>query len=71
MRNVFKKLAGTAAGVTAMVGVAATNAMATPIMDFSTFTFDTTHVENLTVAVVTGLGVIWAIRKIIQLTNRS
>lgn len=40
-------------------------------VDLTGVTIDTTTPETLAATIVTGLGVIWAIRKIIKLVNRS
>jgi len=47
----------------------ATNAMAA--VDLTAVTLDTTSPETLAATVLTGLGVIWGIRKLIKLINRS
>lgn len=49
--------------------VAAANASAA--VDLTAVTLDTTSPETLAATVLTGLGVIWGIRKLIKLINRS
>ena len=40
-------------------------------VDLTNVSLDTTTPETLAATIVTGLGVIWGIRKIIKLVNRS
>lgn len=44
---------------------------ASAAVDLTTVTLDTTSPETLAATVLTGLGVIWGIRKLIKLINRS
>lgn len=44
---------------------------ATAAVDLTGVTLDTTSPETLAATVLTGLGVIWGIRKLIKLINRS
>lgn len=62
---VAKVVTGAATGV----AVASTQAMAA--VDLTSVTMDTTTVETLAATVLVGLGVIWGIRKLIKLSNRS
>lgn len=58
-------------GVAVVVGsvALATNVMAA--VDLTAVELDTTSPETLAATVLTGLGVIWGIRKLIKLINRS
>lgn len=55
-------------GIVASVATAG-NALAA--VDLTSVTLDTTSPETLAATVLTGLGVIWGIRKLIKLINRS
>ena len=57
------------AGVATGAAITATNASAA--VDLTGVTLDTTSPETLAATVLTGLGVIWGIRKLIKLINRS
>jgi hypothetical protein len=59
-----KKMVIAAGGV-----VMASNAHAA--VDLTGVTLDTTTPETLAATVLTGLGVIWGIRKLVKLVNRS
>jgi hypothetical protein len=63
----MKKL--TIAGLGAAGVAMATNAFAA--VDLTGVTLDTASPEALAATVLTGLGVIWGIRKLIKLINRS
>jgi hypothetical protein len=65
----MKKMYGFIAGLAIASTVFATNAMAA--VDLTGVTLDTTTPETLAATVITGLGVIWGIRKLVKLTNRS
>lgn len=62
----FKKALAVAGTITA---AAATNASAA--VDLAGVTLDTTSPELLAATVLGGLGVIWGIRKLVKLINRS
>lgn len=65
-----KKTVGKIVGVVvAGSAVAATNAMAA--IDVNTITLDTANPEALAAKILAGLAVLWGIRKLIKLTNRS
>lgn len=64
-----KRIAKVVAGTVAGVGIASSQAMAA--VDLTGVTMDTTTVEALAGTVLIGLGVIWGIRKLIKLSNRS
>jgi hypothetical protein len=69
MRKSGKKIVGAiVAGTAAVVGVAGS---ASAAVDLTGVTLDTTSPETLAATVLTGLGVIWGIRKLIKLINRS
>jgi hypothetical protein len=69
MRKSGKKIAGAiAAGTMAVAGAAGS---ASAAVDLTAVTLDTTSPETLAATVLTGLGVIWGIRKLIKLINRS
>lgn len=55
-------------GVGASIAAAGTSFAA---VDLTAVTLDTTSPETLAATVLTGLGVIWGIRKLIKLINRS
>lgn len=65
----MKKTKALVVAVVAGSVVVATNAMAA--VDLTGVTLDTTSPETLAATVLTGLGVIWGIRKLIKLINRS
>lgn len=56
------------AGTAAVAGSAGT---ALAAVDLTSVTVDVTSVETLASTVLVGLGVIWGIRKLIKLINRS
>lgn len=61
----FKKVAGYCSGIVAM---------ATPAfcaVDLTGFTVDSASVETMAGIVLTGLAVIWGIRKLVKTINRS
>ena len=60
-----KIIFGVGAGVTLM----ASNAMAA--VDLAGVTIDSTTPETLAATILGGLGVIWGIRKLVKLVNRS
>jgi hypothetical protein len=64
----MKKLAGVVGGV-AGVGMMAVNSFAA--VDLTGVTLDTTSPETLAATVLGGLGIMWGIRKLIKLINRS
>jgi hypothetical protein len=64
-KNVTRIVTGVVLGSAVM----ASNAMAA--VDLTGVTLDTTSPETLAATVLTGLGVIWGIRKLIKLINRS
>ena len=55
--------------VLASLSLFASNAFAA--VDLTGVTLDTTTPETLAATVITGLGVIWGIRKLVKLVNRS
>jgi hypothetical protein len=69
MRKSGKKIVGAIVAGTAAVAGAAGSASAA--VDLTAVTLDTTSPETLAATVLTGLGVIWGIRKLIKLINRS
>ena len=73
MRKGFlKKIGkGIAAGA-AVVAATATNAMAEPaFIDLSSFEVDTATVGTMGGIVLSGLGLMWGLRKLIKTINRS
>jgi hypothetical protein len=69
MSKLGKKIVGAiAAGTMAVAGAAGS---ASAAVDLTSVTLDTTSPETLAATVLTGLGVIWGIRKLIKLINRS
>ncbi len=69
MKNALKKCLKIAAGTGFVVAGFAANSMAA--VDLTAVTLDTATPETLAATVLTGLGVIWGIRKLIKLVNRS
>ena len=69
----FKKIRNGLFTAMAATALMATNAFADGGggVDLSGVTLDTTTVGTLAATVLTGLGVIWGIRKVIKLINRS
>lgn len=65
----FEKVKRAALGAGAACLVFAGNASAA--VDLSTYEVDTTTPETLAGIVLVGLGVMWGIRKLIKLINRS
>lgn len=65
MKNSLKIALATCSAVAA----SAVNSMAA--VDLTTVTLDTATPETLAATVLGGLGVIWGIRKLIKLVNRS
>lgn len=65
----MKKLTKVCGALIGVATVSAGNAMAA--VDLTGVTMDTTTVETLAATVLVGLGVIWGIRKLIKLSNRS
>lgn len=63
----MKKLSAVVSGVTASFF----SSSAFAAVDLTSVTLDTTTVETLAATALTGLGVIWGIRKLIKLINRS
>lgn len=65
----FKKIGKTVCFIgVGLIGMAS-SAMAA--VDLTGVTLDTTTPETLAATVLTGLGVIWGIRKLVKLVNRS
>lgn len=67
--KIFKQAANYGIGAFGIGLMAASNASAA--VDLTGVTLDTTSPETLAATVLTGLGVIWGIRKLIKLINRS
>jgi hypothetical protein len=65
----FKKIAALGSIAAGATAVASSHAIAA--LDVSTITADTSQVEVLTLTVLGGLAVIWAVRKLVKLMNRS
>ena len=65
MNKLFKVVSGVAAGT----ALAAGNAMAA--VDLTSVAVDSTTPETLAATILIGLGVIWGIRKLVKLINRS
>jgi predicted tellurium resistance membrane protein TerC len=55
----------------AMAGILGATGMAMAQVDLTNVTLDTTTPTTLAATVLVGLGVIWGIRKLIKLVNRS
>ncbi len=53
------------------VGPALATAGGGTALDLSSFTIDTQSPKDLALIVLGGLGVLWAIRKVIKIANRS
>lgn len=69
MYQKFKKCLPVLSGVGVMSLISAVSASAA--VDLSSVTIDSTTPETLAATVLAGLGVIWGIRKLIKLINRS
>jgi len=67
--NKFKRVGKSVAVITTGILASAGNAMSA--VDLTGVTCDTTTVETLATTVLIGLGVMWGIRKVIKLINRS
>ena len=63
------KILGAVAAAGSAVAVSAGSAVAA--VDLTGVTVDVTTVETLAATVLVGLGVIWGIRKLVKLINRS
>lgn len=61
-----RKYVGAVIGMTVFTAGSASAAV-----DLTAVTLDTTTPETLAATVLTGLGVIWGIRKLVKLVNRS
>ncbi|MCP4763465.1 MAG: hypothetical protein GY870_16955 [archaeon] len=61
----FKKI------IAATAATAATATTSFAAVDLTAVTLDTTTPETLAATVLAGLGVIWGIRKLVKLVNRS
>lgn len=65
----MKRLTKVLTGVVASSVAAAGSAMAA--VDLTSVTVDSTTPETLAATILVGLGVIWGIRKLVKLINRS
>jgi hypothetical protein len=67
-KKVKNVIVGIGVSSAALAGLASNSYAA---VDLTGVTLDTTSPETLAATVLTGLGVIWGIRKLIKLINRS